>query len=66
MERWLGRATLVLLAVLAVMVAFYLAYRWAAHNRERLVGWGKRCLPILPWRACGRATTPSCGGCSVA
>jgi membrane-associated phospholipid phosphatase len=39
-ERWLGRATLVLASVLAVVLAFYLAYRWAAHNRARLVGWG--------------------------
>ena len=37
-ERWLGRGTLVLASVLAVVVAFYLAYRWAAHNRQRLVG----------------------------
>jgi membrane protein DedA with SNARE-associated domain len=65
-ERWLGRATLVLTSVLAVVVAFCLAYRWAANNRARLVGWGKRCWPTLLWPACGRATTPSCGGCSVA
>src|SRR5215212_6767005 len=43
-ERWLGRATLVLFALLALVVAFYLAYRWAAHNRERLVGWGEAVL----------------------
>ena len=43
-ERWLGRATLVLAAVLAVAVGFYLAYRWASHNRQRLVGWGEALL----------------------
>jgi membrane protein DedA with SNARE-associated domain/membrane-associated phospholipid phosphatase len=43
-ERWLGRATLVLVAVLAMVVAFYLAYRWAAHNRSRLVRWGEALL----------------------
>jgi len=37
-ERWLGRATLVLVALLAVVVGFYLAYRWAARNRARLAG----------------------------
>src|SRR5215207_9443965 len=35
-ERWLGRATLVLAVVLAVAVGFYLAYRWAAAHPERL------------------------------
>jgi membrane protein DedA with SNARE-associated domain len=43
-ERWLGRATLVLAVVLAVAVGFYLAYRWASHNREQLVGWGEAVL----------------------
>lgn len=43
-ERWLGRATL----VLAVAVSFYLAYRWASHNRERLVGWGEALLTYPP------------------
>jgi undecaprenyl-diphosphatase len=47
-ERWLGRATLVLLAVLAVVVVFYLAYRWASHNRSRLVGWGEALLVNPP------------------
>ncbi len=47
-ERWLGRATLVLVAVLAVVVASYLAYRWAAHNRARLVGWGEALLAYPP------------------
>src|SRR5215204_4320508 len=47
-ERWLGRATLMLVAMLALVVAFYLAYRWAAHNRERLVGWGEAVLAYPP------------------
>jgi membrane-associated phospholipid phosphatase len=47
-EHWLGRATLVLASVLAVVVAFYLAYRWAAHNRVRLVGWGEALLAYPP------------------
>src|SRR5215204_2383362 len=47
-ERWLGRATLVLGLVVAVAVGFYLAYRWAAHNRERLVGWGEALLAYPP------------------
>jgi membrane protein DedA with SNARE-associated domain/membrane-associated phospholipid phosphatase len=47
-ERWLGRATLVLALVLAVAVGFYLAYRWAAGNRARLVGWGEALLAYPP------------------
>jgi undecaprenyl-diphosphatase len=47
-ERWLGRATLVLVAMFAMVVAFYLAYRWAAHNRARLVGWGEAVLAYPP------------------
>jgi membrane protein DedA with SNARE-associated domain/membrane-associated phospholipid phosphatase len=47
-ERWLGRATLVLVAMLALVVTFYLAYRWATHNRERLVGWGEALLAYPP------------------
>jgi membrane protein DedA with SNARE-associated domain/membrane-associated phospholipid phosphatase len=47
-ERWLGRATLMLLAGLAVVVAFYLAYRWAAHNRQRMVEWGEALLAYPP------------------
>jgi undecaprenyl-diphosphatase len=47
-ERWLGRATLVLVLVLAVAVGFYLAYRWAARNRARLVGWGEALLAYPP------------------
>ena len=47
-ERWLGRATLVLAAVVALAVGFYLAYRWAARNRARLVGWGEALLAYPP------------------
>src|SRR5215218_9432938 len=47
-ERWLGRATLVLTSMLALVVAFYLAYRWAAHNRARLVRWGEAVLAYPP------------------
>jgi membrane protein DedA with SNARE-associated domain/membrane-associated phospholipid phosphatase len=47
-ERWLGRATLVLAAVAALAVGFYLAYRWASRNRGRLVGWGEGLLAYPP------------------
>ena len=47
-ERWLGRATLVLAVVLAVAVGFYLAYRWASPNRARLAGWGEAMLAYPP------------------
>jgi membrane protein DedA with SNARE-associated domain/membrane-associated phospholipid phosphatase len=47
-EQWLGRATLVLAALVALAVIFYLAYRWAARNRARLVGWGEALLAYPP------------------
>jgi membrane protein DedA with SNARE-associated domain/membrane-associated phospholipid phosphatase len=47
-ERWLGRATLLLAAVAALAVGFYLAYRWASRNRARLVGWGEALLAYPP------------------
>jgi membrane protein DedA with SNARE-associated domain/membrane-associated phospholipid phosphatase len=47
-ERWLGRATLLLAAVVALAVGFYLTYRWASRNRARLVGWGEALLAYPP------------------
>jgi len=47
-ERWLGRATLVLALVVAVAVGFYLAYRWASRNQARLAGWGEAVLAYPP------------------
>jgi membrane protein DedA with SNARE-associated domain/membrane-associated phospholipid phosphatase len=47
-QRRLGRATLMLAALLAVVVGFYLAYRWAANNRARLVRYGEAILSYLP------------------
>jgi membrane protein DedA with SNARE-associated domain/membrane-associated phospholipid phosphatase len=44
LERWAGRATGLLLVLLAVAFAFYLAYRWVASHRERLVGYGESFL----------------------
>ncbi len=47
-ERWLGRATLLLAVLAAVVVGFYLAYRWVAGNRTRLVGYGEAVLSYPP------------------
>jgi len=47
-DRWLGRATLVLIALLVVMVGFYLAYRWVANNRARLVGYAEAVVAYPP------------------
>src|ERR687885_274933 len=47
-QRWLGRATLLLAVLVALAVGFYLTYRWAARNRARLVGWGEAVLAYPP------------------
>jgi len=47
-ERWLGRATVVLAALVAVAVGFYLAYRWVANNRGRIVEYGDAALAYPP------------------
>jgi len=47
-ERWMGRATLLLAALIAVAAVFYLAYRWVAGNRERLAGYGRAALSYPP------------------
>jgi membrane protein DedA with SNARE-associated domain/membrane-associated phospholipid phosphatase len=47
-ERWLGRATLLLAVLVAVAVGFYLAYRWVAAHRAVLVGYGEAALAYPP------------------
>ena len=47
-ERWLGRATLLLVGLVAVAVCSYLAYRWVAGNRALLVGYGGTALSYPP------------------
>jgi membrane protein DedA with SNARE-associated domain/membrane-associated phospholipid phosphatase len=47
-ERWLGRATLLLAVLVAVVVGFYLAYRWVAAHRTLLVGYGETALSYAP------------------
>src|SRR5215211_7630603 len=47
-ERWLGRATLLLVVLVAVAVGFYLAYRWVANHRALLVGYGEAALSYPP------------------
>src|SRR5215211_8125643 len=46
-NRWLGRATLVLAVLAAVAVGFYLAYRWVAAHRSMLVGYAEA-VPAYP------------------
>ncbi len=43
-ERWLGRATLLLAVLAGLALGSYLAYRWVANNRERLAGYGEAFL----------------------
>ncbi|WP_228282624.1 bifunctional DedA family/phosphatase PAP2 family protein [Rubrobacter tropicus] len=45
-ERWLGRATLLLALVVASVAGFYLAYRWVAAHRALLVSYGE---VVLSW-----------------
>ena len=47
-ERWAGRASLLLLGLLAVAAAFYLAYRWVATHQVRLVEYGAAALSYPP------------------
>jgi undecaprenyl-diphosphatase len=47
-ERWLGKATLLLGSLVVVGVGFYLAYRWVAGNRALLVGYGEAALSYPP------------------
>ena len=47
-QRWLGRATLLLAALVAVGGVFYLCYRWISGNRERLAGYGHTALSYPP------------------
>ena len=47
-ERWLGRATLLLGGLVVVAVSSYLAYRWVAGNRARLAGYRQAALSYPP------------------
>jgi len=47
-EQWLGRATLVLVGMLAVLVGLYLAYRWVAAHRALLMGYREAALCYPP------------------
>lgn len=47
-ERWLGRATLLLAVLVAVAVGFYLAYRWVAAHGDLLVGYMEAALAYPP------------------
>jgi undecaprenyl-diphosphatase len=47
-ERWLGRATLLLAVLVAVVVGFYLVYRWVVAHRALLAGYGEAALSYPP------------------
>ncbi len=47
-ERWMGRASLLLLVMLAVSLAFYLAYRWVASHRAQLLEYANGALSYPP------------------
>jgi undecaprenyl-diphosphatase len=47
-DRWLGRATLVLAALVAVTAGFYLVYRWVAGNKARLGRYVRAALSYPP------------------
>ncbi|MCA1717919.1 MAG: DedA family protein [Actinobacteria bacterium] len=47
-ERWVGRASLVLFGLIAVAAAFYFAYRWVAGHRAQLTTYGQAALAYPP------------------
>jgi membrane protein DedA with SNARE-associated domain/membrane-associated phospholipid phosphatase len=47
-ERWLGRATLLLAAVVVTAVGFYLAYRWVSAHRVLLVRYWETAISYPP------------------
>ncbi len=47
-QRWAGRASLLLLGLVGVGVTFYLAYRWVAGHRARLATYGYAALSYPP------------------
>jgi membrane protein DedA with SNARE-associated domain/membrane-associated phospholipid phosphatase len=47
-ERWVGRTSLLLLILLVVALGFYVAYRWVAGHRTRLVRYANVSLSYPP------------------
>jgi membrane protein DedA with SNARE-associated domain len=47
-ERWAGRTSLLLLVLFGVVLAFYLAYRWVAGHRTRLLEYANAALSYPP------------------
>ncbi|CAN5592556.1 hypothetical protein BH24ACT22_BH24ACT22_22140 [soil metagenome] len=47
-EQWMGRATLLLVAGLVLILVFYLAYRWVVGNQGRLIGYRDSFLSYPP------------------
>ncbi|CAN5715091.1 hypothetical protein BH24ACT21_BH24ACT21_06820 [soil metagenome] len=47
-ERWMGRATLLLAGLLILALIFYLAYRWVVNNRDRIVAYRDSFLSYPP------------------
>src|SRR5215211_9147878 len=47
-ERWAGRASLLLLGLFIVAIAFYFAYRWVAGHRAQLVAYRYAALGYPP------------------
>lgn len=47
-ERWIGRATILLVSLLALALAFYLIYRWVAAHRDLLASYGESVLAYPP------------------
>jgi membrane protein DedA with SNARE-associated domain len=47
-EQWAGRANLLLLGLAGFGLAFYLAYRWVAHHRAKLISYGHAAASYSP------------------
>jgi membrane protein DedA with SNARE-associated domain/membrane-associated phospholipid phosphatase len=48
LERWVGRTSLLLLILLVVALAFYVAYRWVAGHRTQLLEYANAALSYPP------------------
>ena len=62
-ERWLGRATLLLAVLVAVVVGLYLLYRWVVAHRALLASYGEAARSYPPVARLGARYKVQLTGC---